>query len=145
MTTGPTARRTFQGFFNAPQAAISGGAFQWNDVHTPQSPPDYSLARSVLARLTPLNAYQDQSEPFWIVYTPSGTRSFVLPTLPSSAPRASDNGYLVPDSTLGQTNSWHLGLYYLGLAPGTVDLASFELASTIPEVTQTAGDDVTLP
>ncbi|RMG21674.1 MAG: hypothetical protein D6729_00220 [Deltaproteobacteria bacterium] len=149
-TTGRAAPRTLDGFYAFPNANIVGREFQWDDV-AGSGGADYHLARSELRRVTPTGDYTQHNEPFWIVYTPGGytlpvgRRGFDLPTLPPSAPRAADGGYLVPGP--GQFNEWFLALWYLGGLPNPADfdLAAHAFGGESAYLTKLANDTTVMP
>ncbi len=127
-TTGRTSARLFDDFFSTPGAAATNNrVFSWPDVANSNSPSDYHVAKSILHRFTPppSGAWRSEEEPFWVVYSPGGVRSFQLPTLPAHAPRASDQGYLIPEGT--QRNHWFLGLFYMGVHPDEASLQAGDI------------------
>ncbi|MDF1563026.1 MAG: invasin domain 3-containing protein [Deltaproteobacteria bacterium] len=148
-TLNATSPRVFSDFFLYPAGAAVGRTFSWSDIAG--TTPDHHYSKSVLRRVSALGDYARRYEPFWIVYTdpghrlPSGSRGFSLPTLPASAPRGFDGGYLVPG--FNQVNRWLFSGWYLGLNPNAaaLDLRSFTFQNNTQELTRIVSESVAMP
>ena len=131
---------------------LSGAAtYQWNDVSYSSSTVELTehalelldtSTYSIGSNCGDITVVTNRST-LWKVYTPGGTTSFTLPTLPAGWPRAADGGLASPGAD--QLLHWSFAAYHLGLLAGGFDFDAGDISTLLDWVTHTSTNGLDLP